>query len=53
LSVKKSMGKIITDIPKITDKNFFDGWFPSVSKSGKFMPTNYEFKYYKKLYQSI
>jgi hypothetical protein len=53
LSVKKSMGKIITDIQQITDENFFDGWFPFVSKSGKFMPTKCEFKYYKKLYQSI
>jgi hypothetical protein len=45
LFVSKSICKIITDRPQITDKSLFDGLFPSVSLSVSFVPTDYEYKY--------
>jgi len=48
LSVCKSISKFITDRPKINDKSFSDGLFLSVSLSIKYLPMDYEYKYWRK-----
>jgi hypothetical protein len=52
-SISRSIGKIITDKltdrPQITNESFFNGLFPSMRSSGKFMLTNCEYKYRQKI----